>query len=794
MNLNLNCSGQAVTERLSPWNALKRRALCLFLIFTALLGFVAAGSAAQPSVLGMRTDDDRQVSWVLTADVVRADDVGKIVEAEGNVVLRRGEEFLKADFVRYFASTNWIYLKNHVEISFANQTEIVAEEAEFDLRSRTGWMKRGQIFVSNPHMYYTGERIENYWGDIYSFNDATVSSCFGDTPAWSMSAQEAVVEIDGYARLSWPAVRVMDQGVMAMPFFIIPMKEKRQSGFLLPDYGYSSRDGLYYSQPFFWAMDESQDLTLSETFMSHRGFMHGVEYRANPRSDQLVWGRFEYLYDKQIVTNDANDPINDRDGLIRDNYQRFWVRGMADGYFEDPRWRFKVDLDYVSDQNYLREFYRGLGGFEDTRNTLFNWFGRDLNERDAKRTSQAQILRDWERVSMALSARYDQDPSLEHGNRPYSSSTTPQRLPEVNLYLDKGRIFSELPLEIEASAQAVRFQRETGSTGMRYDLYPKITLPLVSRYGSVLISGGLHQTSYVTDRTEAIASDSGDNTGDSRTLPDATIAAMTELAAVYPLDSAPLKEDMDSIGQSRWNAIQHVVQPRVTYQLTENVDQTDNPFYDADDRIGPRNDLTYSITNILTRRREMVSLTTAEDGTQAAALAEDYLEFLRLALSQSYNIREAHRTDQLTRYERRPFGDIRAELTVRPVNYLRVRAKSYWSPYEEDFTLHDISLGFSDSYWGTLSFGYNYRAKIQEYDRRRARAVESLYISGMLNVWGPWSIGGVYRADLHANQDVERAIQVIYKHQCFTLYGEYTKDYDDERYSISIELLGLTDQ
>ncbi len=794
MNLNLKCSGQAVTERLSPWNALKRRALCLFLVFAAPLVFVAAGSAAQPNILDMRTDDDRQVSWVLTADVVRADDSGKIVEAEGHVVLRRGREFLKADFVRYFASTNWIYLKNHVEISFDNQTEIVAEEAEFDLRSRTGWMKRGQIFVGNPHMYFTGERIEKYWGDIYSFNDATVSSCIGDSPAWSLSAQQAVVELDGYAQLSWPAMQVKNQDILALPFFIIPMKQQRQSGFLLPEYGYSSRDGVYYSQPFFWAIDESQDLTVTETFMSHRGLMNGVEYRAHPRTDQTAWMRFDYLYDKEIVTNDAYDPVNSGDGLIRDNHQRFWLRGMADGFFEDPRWRFKMDLDYVSDQNYLREFKRGLGGFEDTRNELADWFGRDLNERDTLRTSQLQILRDWERVSLAVSARYDQDPSLEHGNRPYSSSTTVQRLPELDLYLNKGRIFEELPLEIEAAGQAVRFQRETGSTGMRYDVYPRLTLPLVSRYGSIIVSGGLHQTNYVTDRTEAIATDSGDNTGDSRTLPDATVAAMTELAAVYPLSSAPLNEDMDSIGQSRWNAIQHVIQPRVTYQLADNVDQTDNPFYDADDRIGPRNDLVYSITNILTRRREMVSLTTAEDGTHAAALVEDYLEFLRLTLAQRYNIREAQRTDQLDQYERRPFGDISAELTVRPLSYLTVAAKSFWSPYESDFTQHDIQLLFTDDMWGSVFFGYNYRAKIQEYDRRRNRDIESLYIGGMLNVWGPWSIGGVYRADLHANQDVERIIRVTYQHQCFTLYGEYMKDYDDERYSVSIELLGLTEQ
>lgn len=765
-------------------------ALCTAFLLCVTFITVEPVRAAQPNILQMRTDDNRDVRWELTADSVRADDSSQVFEAEGRVVLRRGNDFLKADFARYFAATGWIYLLNNVEISF-DGTEIVAAEAEFDLRSKTGWLKEGQIFVGSPHMYFTGERIEKFWGDIYSFQNATVSACIGDSPAWSMAAGEAVVELDGYARLAWPQMQVKGQSVLAMPFFVIPIKEKRQTGFLVPEYGYSSRDGIFYGQGFFWAIDDEQDLTFNEEFMVKRGFMHSVEYRANPRSDQMAWARLDYLYDKQVVGHESEDPVNKLDGLIRTNHDRFWLRGMYDGYFSDPRWRLKMNLDITSDQNFLREFRRNSSGFDKTRSELFQRFGRDLNERDDMRTTQIQLLRDWDRVSFALSGRYDQDPRLEHGNAPYSSSTTPQRLPEVNLYLHRGSIVETLPVEVEASAQMVRFEREQGARGMRYDLYPRVFVPLTSEYGSVVLGGGLRQTTYATERTERIWSDSGDNTGDSRMLAEVSAQAMTELAGVYEMGSAPLDLQPDAIGQTRWSSIQHVIQPRMSYSFIQNDNQDNNPYYDSDDRISARNELTFSLVNILNRRREVVALKTAADGSQDIVLSEDYLEFLRFSLTGRYSFRELQRSVERDVYERRPIGDIRAELAVSPISFLQLNVKSDFSPYEGDFTQHDITANYSDSNWGNLAIGYNYRARLSEYNRRRPSDIETISISGTLNMWGNWYVGGMYRADMHLSQDVERRITVTYAHECFTLYFDYIKDYDDERFQLSFELLGL---
>ncbi|MEG6505503.1 LPS-assembly protein LptD [Nitratidesulfovibrio sp. 1201_IL3209] len=765
-------------------------------VFLLLSGILFAGGAhaqqAQPNVLQMRTEDDREVTWNLTADSVTSQNDSKIIEAEGRVALRRGKDYLKADYIRYYSTTNWVYLKGNVEVHFGKD-DIAAEEAEFDLRSRTGWLKNGRIFMGDPHAYFAGERIDKNWGDLYTFTNAKITVCDGDTPAWALTAEEAVVEIDGYARLWRSSFQVKDNDVAYSPYFVMPAKRTRQSGFLMPQYGISSRDGFYYNQPYYWVLDETSDVTLNEYFMSERGFMHGVEYRSRPTTDQTTWLRFDWLYDNEVVDSDGDDPIDSNDGLIRTNHERYWLRGMFETRLGDPRWRLKGDLDFVSDQNYLREFKRGLGGFGDSRDNLFELFGRDINERDRYRTSQVMLTRDWDRVSVALGGRYDQDPELGNGNRRYSEDSLPQRLPEADVYLHRGALFEGLPLEVQASAQSVYFHRRNGTQGARHEVHPQLVLPVNGKYGSVISTVGLRQTVYDTERRESLPGDGGDSSGEGRTLPDYNVAASTEFARVYHLEGAPLTLSAEQAGQSRWTGIRHAVQPRVEYNNLPLVDQQDNPRYDDDDRIGARNELVYSITNVFTRKREVVQMKANDEGEAEPSLATDYLEFLRLKLQSGYDIREANRDDDLDTYERRPVLDYRAEVEYFPVAWLSWRSVTAWSPYTGDSTQHDHSLSLMDPDRGRLTMGYNWRAQIDEYRRSRARDINSLYLRGDAAVWGPWSVGGEYRVDIENGRDLERIFDIIYTHQCFKVIGRTTFDRDEERYEVLVVLPGLSD-
>ena len=755
----------------------------------------AEAARSRNSNLSMQAEDEmaesKRVTWNLTADKLTSLGSSDVLEARGNVILRRGAEYLKADYARYYATTKWVFLRGNVEALMGKDT-MTAHEAEFDLRSRVGWLKQGRIFMDGPHMYLAGERIDKHWGDVYTFKQAKITLCDGDTPAWSFAAEEAVVEIDGYAQLWKTKFQIADIPAVFTPWMMLPAKKDRQTGFLMPEYGNSSLLGSYANIPFFWAIDESRDLTVNANFMDKRGVMQGVQYRSRPSENEMTWLRFDVLEDKKRVTNDASDPVIPYDGLGRTNTTRFWLRGMHEGFVFDPKWKFRANIDYASDQNFLYEFRHGMSGFDESRDTLLELFHRDIAEKDQTRESGAMIFRDWDRISVALSATYEHNQRLGHGNARRSTDTTVQHLPRADFFLHKGRIAESLPLEIGASAQAAYMYRREGTQGMRYVLQPELSLPLANRYGSLMFVGGVQQSFYGTN---AYGSDSPEQRDRTQTVPYMRIDASTELERTYEWNATPLAASAETLGKTRWTAVRHIIQPRLNYTNTPREDQSRQPFYDDKDRIRPINELTYSITNVLTRKRDRVVAVKGKEGEAATyATASDYLDVARLTLEQTYDIRESRREDERGAFVRRPFGDLVLDGQFLFDQYLSLTSRVYWSVYNNHFTRQDHALRLTLPAWGYLAFGHGYRRELAETPYRQQQSdVKSIDFEGMLDLTGPFAVAWLYKYDYIRKENAERELMLIYNHQCFQVLAAYGRDERETHYRIKFRLAGIGD-
>ncbi len=779
-----------------------------------LLGTFGPAGAAE-DVLTMPSEDAEQVSWNLQADQLTTLSDNTIVEAEGGVVLQRGNDILKADFARYYASTNWVYLKGNVFVRMGKD-DINADEAEFDLHSKTGWLTNGHVFMEGPHIYFSGSRIVKHWGDRYTFNKAKVTTCDGPKPAWSMNAEQAVVEIDGYAQLFHSTFDVKDTGIFYSPFMVLPAKTTRQSGLLPPDYGFSDKRGFYYTQPYFWAIDESHDMTFYAGWMEKVGPLFSAEYRANEFTGQKTWLAATGIYDKERVSIPGMSRVDENLNTVRTNHDRYWLRGMADGFLGASLWQYRSNIDYVSDQDFLREFNQGPTGFTRSRDSLFRMFGRDLQEDDQNRVSALLLSRDWQRVGIVASARYEQDPALGHGNlRSRNEDELVQRLPQLDLFLYKGRIVPQFPLEIETQFESGYMYRAEGTTGWRSEIYPRLSFPLDLKYGSLIGTVGLRQTYYDTDRKDHTSlramymdnSASPRQTGESRSLVDMDIQGYTQASRIWRLeDESSLELTPDNAGKRLWTAVRHEIQPRIRYSRTPHVDQEKNPFYIAEDRILPTNELTYSITNIITRKGAVVSVT-GEGDKQQAQRTTMYQELVRWRLESGYDFEEAERERYRDEYGRRPFMDVLSDLEVYPWPWFGYRGKTYVSVYDGEVTRHDHDINLR--YGNKISWltGFSFRDKFYDYRRKfqyenwnnvqLSSNLRLLHNDLTVNLTPEWSVRIDDYRDMREGGSMgktyDQSIDLAYTAQCYRIVGRYRYDGYDKSYSVMVELPGIWD-
>ena len=142
-----------------------RFALVALLVVASFILVVPSGAQPGPA-------SEQDLPWHLTADRTVSDQNSDILEAFGNVDLHRGDDYLQADYARYYPDTKWVFLRGNVRAKFQGDY-LSAGEAEFNLETSQGWLKHGQVFLEQPHIYFSGERLNKTGQHTYTFSGKT---------------------------------------------------------------------------------------------------------------------------------------------------------------------------------------------------------------------------------------------------------------------------------------------------------------------------------------------------------------------------------------------------------------------------------------------------------------------------------------------------------------------------------------------------------------------------------------------------------------------------------------------
>jgi LPS-assembly protein len=587
-----------------------------------------------------------------------------------------------------------------------------------------------------------------------------VTTCDGDNPDWRITGKDLKVTIEGYGFAKHSTFWAKQIPVIYTPYLVFPVKLKRQSGLLAPDFGLSDRKGFAYLQPFFWAISDSTDATFFADYMAERGVRAGVEYRYvagdRARGTFMADGFDDRRVDDGQLDHSERWGYTD-DPYLRTNNGRYWLRGKIDQNLP-LNMTAKVDLDVVSDQDYLHEFKSGFNGFNETQNYFLETFGRDVDDYTAQfRENQLNINRLWSRYAFNADVRWYHDAVR---SRPDNSATPYQNLPELSFDGIKQKIFGS-PVYYDLLSSYTHFYREQGATGQRIDMYPRVYYPTrLFNAVSVEPSAGVRQTAWHMDRHNSAAMDLDTDTY--RAIYDLKLDTSTDFYRVF---------DFEKGGVER---IKHTIRPQIVYHYIPDTDQTEYPYFDSLDRIQARNLVTFALTNNLIARKPHTGA--PSEGPDAV-----YIPFLRFRVEQGLDL------DKVNSDEPHPWTDLLAELDIMPGRYIRLDSDALLDPYDGRLNAFNTALRLWDARGDWISIDYRYTRETEERSK-----INSIITEAAWQVTHQWQLRARYERDIAGGAFEESGFGVTYQSQCWGIDVDYALE-EDNNSSISarVRLTGL---
>ena len=437
-------------------------------ILFAVLLHVSAGADEVP-------DPEPSAPWQISADQIEYDQEKSEYLARGNVSIMRKGRTLTADMVRLNQGSQKAFAQGNVRLVY-DDSVLSGRQLDLDLKSETGTLVDGSVFISPNHLYLSGTRIRKTGAQTFAAEQARITSCKGPDPDWVVTGDDLEVTVEGYGFAKHTTLWAGKIPVFYSPYLIFPVKLKRQSGLLMPEIGYSDRRGFEYQQPFFWAIDESSDATIYAHYMSQRGVRTGLEYRYVIDQDAKGALFMEGFSDQRI--DDGNGDASalwgyEGDSQLRTNDDRWWFRMKHDQQV-GLGLNAKLDLDIVSDQDYLTEFKSSYNGFDDTRRYFETTFGRQIDDyNDAVRLNRLNLNRTWDLYNLNADLRWYDDVVKRNED---GEDNTLQQLPVIAVDGVKQGLGNS-PFYYDLATRYSHFYRIYGTQGQRVDLYPRLYYP-----------------------------------------------------------------------------------------------------------------------------------------------------------------------------------------------------------------------------------------------------------------------------------------------------------------------------
>ncbi len=677
------------------------------------------------------------------APEVRADQVEK-----ANTPVYHTTVTINADWIVYDVDMESIKAKGNVRVTTADE-QLFAKEVTLNLTNETGKFTDATILRNELSLHLEGKSIEKTGFDTYRIDDGWVITCKladGETPPWSFASSKTEITQGGYALLTNARFNIRNVPVFYSPYMILPVKNTRQSGLLYPYLSTSDNNGIGLNLPFFLNISDSADATFFPEYYANRGFMPGVEFRyVSSLTDK---GMFTASFLDDSLSDPSETEYYQDTGFTHDNSDRYWIRGKANHTFAEV-WQSRLDLDIVSDQDYLTEFNTGVTGFQNSYERYLETFGRGFqHQTDRRRQNSFKTLRSWRGMSLETDLL-----AINDANTNASNINTPLwKLPSVGF---SGALpIADTSLFFNWNANYVDYWRDDGIGGHRVDLKPTISAPIpLSPYLETLTEVALRNTSYYVQTYGYAEWDNNDT--QNRFIPE------------YKVETATTLERDFSTGEGEFDGFTHQVRPFVKYDYIPDVDQDNLPRFDEVDFITDKNAITYGMDNFLNRLSpETSSRRTVWDNAS-------------LQIEQSYDLRDSSSD--------RPFMPILSKFGWAPVDYARLTYKASYDVYDNNFDAHNFGGEYRNSRGDYFNLDYSFReAGLQSFGE-----IEQINARIQAPLTNTWIAGAEVQHSISQDETIKANGSLTYQALCWSVKFESQYTPTDTVYVVLFNLANI---
>lgn len=474
------------------------------------------------------------------------------IRLEGNAVLQRADQRLAAPSIDVDRARNTVTAEEGLRFDQGPVT-IFAERGRLEVEADRTEFGNAEFFLRDAHLRGTaGEFVATGDGEA-QLAGASFTTCPVGSRLWAIHAREVELHRTTGRGEAWHATfRLGGVPVLYTPYFNFPIDDRRYSGLLFPQFGYSDRHGFDLTVPYYWNIAPERDFTFLPRHMSERGLMLGGQYRYLGRRYQ---GEIAGTYLRE-------------DREFGDDRSSLYVRHR---WQPSLRSNFSVNYNEVSDREYLEDF----GGSLSANSASF------LPQTVAYSYSAGP----WQ--SRIRAQRFQPvDEAISEAQEPYSV------YPEAELRGSWPQ--SAGPLTFNFLGAVSNFQHDTRVDGVRVNTLPSFSLPLLRPWGFLSPKLSLSYTSYSLNDNRR-----GGN-------------HIRRAAPIFSVDSGLIFERPMALGDRPG---QLTLEPRLFYLYVPFRDQSeipnfDSPLYSEDfyslfrenrftgpDRLGDANQITTALTS-----------------------------------------------------------------------------------------------------------------------------------------------------------------------------------------------------